>query len=192
MRKLAELNEQNSCLSKAHPDELLFVLLGRDSAAPDTIRFWVRCRLASGKNEPSDPQIVEALQCADLMEQERRDKEPPHDHKDGSIPTHRKGEVMVTLKDIEAALADKNYVHADYLTAQWWKDRRLEEQAKPSTWTTVKPTTPGWYWWRSLNIGIHQRCTEVYQDSSGKLFCIYGLNHGEWSSEPIAEPQEAT
>ena len=73
MRKLYELNDVNSCLSKARPDELVFVLLGRDIAGPDTIRFWVRCRLASGKNEPGDRQIVDALLCADLMEQERRE-----------------------------------------------------------------------------------------------------------------------
>jgi len=68
MRKLQELTDPNSCLNKAHEDELLFVLLARDPAAPVAIRAWIneRCRL--GKNSPDDAQIEEAEQCARRME----------------------------------------------------------------------------------------------------------------------------
>ena len=71
MRKKDELSNPVSCMSRAEPDEMTFVLLGRDSAAPYAIRMWVRERVRSGKNKVHDPQIVEALACADTMERER-------------------------------------------------------------------------------------------------------------------------
>lgn len=72
MRKAQELMDPKSCMSRAHIDEMTFVLLGRDVTAPDTIRHWVALRLGCGKNTITDPQIVEALECADKMEMERR------------------------------------------------------------------------------------------------------------------------
>lgn len=71
MRKRDELADPNSCMSKAKDDELTFVLLERDMAAPATIRFWISERIRLGKNKPDDPQIVEAELCADAMEIER-------------------------------------------------------------------------------------------------------------------------
>ena len=71
MLKTKELSDPTSCLNTARDNERLFVLLARDIAAPDTIRYWVRRRLSAGKNRRDDAQIVEALECADLMEKER-------------------------------------------------------------------------------------------------------------------------
>ena len=71
MRKLTELHTVNSCLNKATDNEMLFVLLGRDKAAPDAIRCWVQKRLLLGLNNVGDVQINEALQCADTMEREQ-------------------------------------------------------------------------------------------------------------------------
>ena len=68
MRKSDELKNPNSCLNRARDDEWLFVLIGRDVAAPDTIRFWCDERIRLGKNEPEDPQIRRALRCAQEME----------------------------------------------------------------------------------------------------------------------------
>ncbi len=62
MRKRDELTDPKSCMSRAKYDELTFVLLGRDAAAPVAIAAWVAARIALGKNVESDPQIVEALQ----------------------------------------------------------------------------------------------------------------------------------
>lgn len=76
MRKLEELNDPQSCINKADPGEMTFVLLGRDVVAADTIRHWVALRLGCGKNQITDPQIFEALACADTME---RDAGRPHD-----------------------------------------------------------------------------------------------------------------
>ena len=73
MRKHEELNDPTSCLSKALDEEGLFVLLGRDAAAPAAIRFWVAERLRLGKNVERDPQIQEALDRANQMERERAD-----------------------------------------------------------------------------------------------------------------------
>ena len=70
MLKSDELSLPTSCLNKARANERLFVLLARDSAAPDTVRYWVRKRIALGKNKIHDPQIVEALDCAKKMEEE--------------------------------------------------------------------------------------------------------------------------
>ena len=50
---------------------MLFVLLGRDKAAPFAIRAWVEERIRLGKNERTDAQITEALACAATMEAER-------------------------------------------------------------------------------------------------------------------------
>jgi len=68
MLKKDELTAQNSCLNKARHDEPIFVLLGRDVAAPTTIRYWVEQRIKLGKNKYDDEQIVEALQWADHIE----------------------------------------------------------------------------------------------------------------------------
>lgn len=64
MLKRDEMAEPNSCWNRAHDDEMLFVLLGRDLAMPATIRAWVVERLRIGKNKVADPQISEAIKCA--------------------------------------------------------------------------------------------------------------------------------
>lgn len=71
MRKKDELSNPESCMSKARQDEMTFVLLGRDRAAPFAIQSWVEERVRLGKNTRTDAQIVEALACADIMERER-------------------------------------------------------------------------------------------------------------------------
>ena len=76
MRKSQELmlvksSDPKCCLGKAHEDEMIFVLLGRDVAAPSVIRFWAFERIRLGKNTADDPQIKEALQCTNAMELER-------------------------------------------------------------------------------------------------------------------------
>lgn len=64
-------------MSRARDDEWTFVLLGRDAAAPATIRFWVSERLRIGKNVATDPQIKEAIACADAMEVEQNAERLP-------------------------------------------------------------------------------------------------------------------
>ena len=71
MLKKDELTDPNSCFSKAKENERMFVLLARDIAAPDTIRYWANERIRLGKNRVSDPQIEEAFECARLMDRER-------------------------------------------------------------------------------------------------------------------------
>lgn len=71
MIKTRELADPKSCLNKARHEEMLFVLLGRDAAAPVAIRAWVAERIRLGKNEPDDEQIWEALACAKAMEAAR-------------------------------------------------------------------------------------------------------------------------
>jgi len=63
MRKTQELTDPKSCMSRARPDEMTFVLLGRDDAAPVAIRAWIEERIRLGKNTPGDPQILEAEAC---------------------------------------------------------------------------------------------------------------------------------
>ena len=72
MRKKDELSRPHSCMGHAHPDEMVFVLLSRDAAAPATIRAWAAERIRLGRNAHNDEQIVEALRCADTMESEGR------------------------------------------------------------------------------------------------------------------------
>lgn len=72
MRKKDELARKHTCMQHAHPEEMVFVLLSRDAAAPVAIRAWVNERLRLGKNVDTDEQIVEALACAQTMESEGR------------------------------------------------------------------------------------------------------------------------
>jgi hypothetical protein len=72
MRKKDELSKSPTCMSTAHPEEMVFVLIGRDAAAPVAIRAWVAERLRLGKNEETDAQITEALDIATTMEMEGR------------------------------------------------------------------------------------------------------------------------
>ena len=72
MLKKLELSDPQSCMSKAGVEEMTFVLLARDVAAPHAIREWVRERCKLGKNRYDDPQITEALDCADTMDQQRQ------------------------------------------------------------------------------------------------------------------------
>lgn len=72
MLKRDEIADPNSCWNKAQDIELLFVLLGRDVAAPDAIRYWAHRRVDIGKNQRDDHQIREALACADRMDQSLR------------------------------------------------------------------------------------------------------------------------
>ena len=71
MMKRDELANPQSCLNRAHDDEMLFVLLARDVAAPLAIVTWVAERLRRGKNTKHDRQIQEALACARYMEIEQ-------------------------------------------------------------------------------------------------------------------------
>lgn len=68
MIKRDELTNPESCMSRARDDEMTFVLLGRDKAAPLAIRSWVMERIRLGKNKPEDPQVMEALACAKAMD----------------------------------------------------------------------------------------------------------------------------
>lgn len=70
MIKVEELKNPASCLSRARDHEMLFILLGRDVAAPAAIRAWVNARILLGKNRWTDLQIQEALYCAEQMEAE--------------------------------------------------------------------------------------------------------------------------
>lgn len=68
MKKFMELNNPKSCLNKAYSDEMLFILLERDKAAPKTIRAWIAERISLGLNKYGDKQIEEARKCAEFME----------------------------------------------------------------------------------------------------------------------------
>ena len=72
MRKKDELSKEHTCMQHAHAEEMVFVLLSRDAAAPVAIRAWVTERLRLGKNTEQDPQIAEALECAATMDAEGR------------------------------------------------------------------------------------------------------------------------
>lgn len=69
MIKRDELTNPNSCMSRAKDDEMTFVLLGRDAAAPVAIGAWIDERLRLGKNLEDDAQIIEARACALTMGQ---------------------------------------------------------------------------------------------------------------------------
>ena len=74
MRKEEELNNPTSCLNRAADNEMLFVLMGKDLATPETIRFWCKKRIELGKNKVDDEQIINAQKYAFEIEMERDSK----------------------------------------------------------------------------------------------------------------------
>jgi hypothetical protein len=78
MIKREELANLSSCMNRAHDDEMMFVLLGRDVAAPAAIWAWIEERIRLGKNKPDDEQLREARRCitAMLVYQEPSSPEP--------------------------------------------------------------------------------------------------------------------
>lgn len=73
MLKRDELAFPDSCLNKAKDEEMLFVLLERDKAAPKTIRAWIRERIKLGLNKTGDAKLQDAVQCAAaIMEKQGR------------------------------------------------------------------------------------------------------------------------
>jgi hypothetical protein len=68
--KREELSNPASCMSRARDDEMTFVLLARDPAAPYAILAWIKERIRLGKNKAGDAQLLEASQCAVEMAQQ--------------------------------------------------------------------------------------------------------------------------
>lgn len=68
MEKWQEKRNTDSCFNKANSHETIFVLLGRDPAAPATIRFWIHERMRLKLNLPPDSQLFDADECASTME----------------------------------------------------------------------------------------------------------------------------
>jgi hypothetical protein len=62
---------QQGCMARALDEEMTFVLLARDAAAPAAIRAWCEERIGSGRNNGRDHQIIEARICANEMERQR-------------------------------------------------------------------------------------------------------------------------
>jgi hypothetical protein len=69
MLKLEEKTNPKSCWNKAEDDEMMFILLGRDKAAPATIRAWIRERIRMGLNKPGDSQLKEAEERAKYIDE---------------------------------------------------------------------------------------------------------------------------
>lgn len=68
MLKREELADPTSCLGRARDDEMVFVLLARDRAAPVAIRAWIEERIRIGKNAREDELIRDAERIASDME----------------------------------------------------------------------------------------------------------------------------
>lgn len=64
------------CYANALPDEPMFILLARDTAAPAAIRAWARVRRSHidmrTRPESDEPMIQQALKCAKEMEDWRK------------------------------------------------------------------------------------------------------------------------
>ena len=72
MRKREELSNPSSCMSRAADNEMVFVLLGRDTAAPLAIKTWCDERVRQGKNAETDLQIVEAREVIRILLAEQK------------------------------------------------------------------------------------------------------------------------
>lgn len=87
MIKSRELSEPNSCLSKARDDEMTFILLERDPAAPAAIRAWIEERIRLGLNERGDAKLEEAAACSGYMEHKLLETMNEARHPSRSTPT---------------------------------------------------------------------------------------------------------
>ena len=65
-------------------------------------------------------------------------------------------------------------------------------------WTKTKPSEPGWWWYRDkVTLNQVPRCILVVDDDgvlraySGGWNVMLQRDPGEWSSEPIPEPEES-
>jgi hypothetical protein len=67
VRKRDELLDPKSCLRRGGDNELIFVMLSRDRAAPHAIHTWANERVRLGLNTDKDAQIIEARALADQM-----------------------------------------------------------------------------------------------------------------------------
>lgn len=76
MRAFDENDDPESCWNRAGDEEMLFVLLGRDPAAPVAIDAWIQERIKLGLNTHDDEQIAEARECAATMAEEGRKHVP--------------------------------------------------------------------------------------------------------------------
>ena len=144
MRKLDEIQNPASCLNRAKDDEVLFVLRGHDLAAPATIRAWCAERIALGKNNPLDWQLVEAEQAAQMMEQDQLRYDGP-----GTAPNQRRPQMaflceMAALHLREnsvvffnANVIDSNLLAMLFTEAEDWPHVLLIP-VKPEPWRSVQ------------------------------------------------------
>jgi hypothetical protein len=65
VKKKDELSDPNSCFNKAGDDDMLFILLGKDHAAPAAVLAWIEERVRIERNLPDDPKLTEARQWAE-------------------------------------------------------------------------------------------------------------------------------
>ena len=125
MIKIDELCDPDSCMNRAKDDEMTFVLLGRDAAAPLAIRTWVDERVRLGKNNEDDTQILEALNCARIMELYRLVEAAMTDH--AVTPQSERAEpTLAARKTCAEWLAyclslGWHKAQLDELEALWWK-----------------------------------------------------------------------
>jgi len=62
-------------------------------------------------------------------------------------------------------------------------------------WTTTPPSVSGWYWWRLSaeqpgELVYANIETAVVSDQYGKAHDLDTIFEGQWSSEPLPQPQE--
>lgn len=72
------------CYKNALPDEPMFIMLGRDKASAEAVRFWALQRIKLGLNKATDPQIAEAYECAAKIEGYKRDRVAEAEHAIGN------------------------------------------------------------------------------------------------------------
>jgi hypothetical protein len=112
--KSEELTNPSSCLNKAKDDEPMFVLLGRDPDAADTVRDWIGRRLASGMNTIGDGQLAEALTFSEVMRAYQPKRSP------SKLPRREKHEATaITVLLIAAHLIDYSFTLADLTVVAW-------------------------------------------------------------------------
>lgn len=73
--KAQNISNTGSCWNRADFDEPVFILLGRDESAMIAIHAWIKDRVRLGKNEVTDPQITEAMNCIQEMSRYHAKKE---------------------------------------------------------------------------------------------------------------------
>lgn len=141
-------NKNDGYFAKAKDDEPIFVLLGRDPNAPETVRFWAERRkiaIEDGQSNDTQRKVQDAYECADAMAmyQARGTSETYRAlaRRCGDVPANALS-LQGSLNDLIARLLNM----PTYPVANYMNDLRAADSVLPRTWALINLITAKDLW----------------------------------------------